>query len=92
MSVIEYALKPAKQPKYLSRRKLQRLRDQTTWIESRTKNQWLFRDYHCYYIVIAEYKKNEFTVTCSGARVENIFKTLDEAKQGAFEFCNKLLQ
>jgi len=91
MSVIEYQLQPVK-PRYYSRRKRQRMLDETTWRENVLKNQWIFRDYHSYYIVITEYKKKEFTATCSGARVENIFHTLDAAKQGAFEFCNKLLQ
>jgi hypothetical protein len=90
MSVIDYQLLPVK-PKYYSKRKLQRLLDETTWQENHLKNQWRFKDYKCYYIVITEHIKGVFTATCSGAMVGQ-YKTLDEAKSECFKFCDNILK
>lgn len=90
MSVIDYQLLPVK-PKYHSKRKLQRLLDETTWQENRLKNQWIYKDYRCYYIIITEHIEGIFTATCSGAMVGK-YKTLDEAKSECFKFCNNILK
>jgi len=90
MSVIEYQLLPAK-PKHHSARKRQRMLDETTWRENPLKNQWVYKDYRCYYIIITEHIKGAFTATCSGAMV-GIYKTLDEAKSECFKFCDNILK
>ena len=90
MSVVEYQLQPVK-PKYYSMRKRQRLLDETTWRENHLKNQWIYKDYKCYYIVITEHIKGVFTATCSGAMVGK-FKTLYEAKSESFKFCDNILK
>ena len=90
MSVIEYQLQPAK-PKYYSRKKRQRMIDETTWRENPLKNQWVYKDYKCYYIVITEHIKGTFTATCSGAIVGK-YKTLDEAKSECLKFCDNILK
>ena len=90
MSVIDYQLLPVK-PKYHSKRKLQRLLDETTWQENHLKNQWRYKDYKCYYIVITEHIKGLFTATCSGAIVGK-YKTLEEAKSECFKFCDNILK
>jgi hypothetical protein len=90
MSVIEYQLVPTK-PKYYSRKKRQRMLDETTWRENPRKNQWVYKDYKCYYIVITEHIKGIFTATCSGAMVGK-YKTLDEAKSESLKFCDNILK
>jgi len=90
MSVVEYQLRPVK-PKYYSMRKRKRMLDETTWRENHLKNQWIYKDYKCYYIVITEHVKGTFTATCSGAMVGK-YKTLDEAKSECFKFCDNILK
>jgi len=90
MSVIDYQLLPAK-PKYYSQRKRQHMLDQTTWQENPLKNQWVYKDYRCYYIIITEHVKGTFTATCSGAIVGK-YDTLDEAQSECFKFCDNMLK
>jgi len=89
MTTVEYQLKL--KPKYYSKRKRQQLLDQTTWRENHLKNQWIYKDYKCYYVVITEHNKGIFTTTCSGALVGN-FLTLNEAKMESFKFCDNILK
>jgi hypothetical protein len=72
-------------------RKRQRMLDETTWRENPLKNQWVYKDYKCYYIVITEHIKGTFTATCSGAIVGK-YKTLDEAKSESLKFCDNILK
>lgn len=88
MSIVEYQLRPVKS-KYYSKRKRQQMLNQVTWLENHLKNQWIYKDYKCYYIVITEHVKGTFTATCSGAMVGK-YKTLDEAKSECFNFCDKM--
>jgi hypothetical protein len=90
MSVIEYQLLPVK-PKYHSQRKRQHMIDQSTWQENPLKNQWVYKDYRCYYIIITEHVKGTFTATCSGAIVGK-YDTLDEAQSECFKFCDNILK
>jgi len=90
MSVVEYQLQPVK-PKFYSRKKRQRMLDETTWRENPLKNQWVYKDYKCYYIVITEHTKGCFTATCSGAMVGK-FNTLSEAKSECLKFCDNILK
>ena len=90
MSVIKYQLQPVK-PKYYSRKKRQRMLDETTWRENPLKNQWVYKDYKCYYIVITEHVKGIFTATCSGAMVGK-FSTLEQAKIESLKFCDNILK
>ena len=90
MSVIEYQLQPVK-PKYYSRKKRQRMLDETTWRDNPRKNQWVYKDYKCYYIVITEHTKGCFTATCSCAMVGK-FDNLSEAKSECLKFCDNILK
>ena len=90
MSIVEYQLRPVK-PKYYSKRKLQQMFNQSTWLENHLKNQWIYKDYKCYYIIITEHIKGVFTATCSGAMAGK-YKTLDEAKSACFKFCDNILK
>ena len=90
MSIVEYQLRPVK-PKRYSSRKRQRMLDETTWRENPLKNQWIYKDYRCYYIIITEHIKGVFTATCSGA-IAGKYKTLDEAKSACFKFCDNILK
>ena len=90
MSDVEYQLQPVK-PKYYTRRKRQRMLDETTWRENLLKNQSIYKDYKCYYIVITEHTKGCFTATCSGALVGK-FNTLSEAKSECLKFCDDMQQ
>jgi len=90
MSDVEYRLQTVK-PKHYSRRKRQRMLDETTWRENPLKNQWVYKDYKCYYIVITEHTKGCFTATCSGAMVGK-FTTLSEAKSECLKFCDDIQQ
>lgn len=90
MSVIEYQLQPVK-PKYYSMRKRQRMLDASTWQENPLQNQWVYKDYRCYYIIITEHIKGTFTATCSGAMVGK-YNALDKAKSECFKFCDNILK
>ena len=90
MSVIDYQLLPVK-PKYCSSRKRQRMLDETTWRENPLKNQWVYKDYRCYYIIITEHIKGTFTATCSGAVVGK-YETLHAAQSACFKFCDNILK
>jgi len=90
MSIVEYQLLPV-EPKYYSKRKRQQMLNQTTWLENHLKNQWIYKDYKCYYIVITEHTKGLFTATCSGAIVGK-YLTLSEAKMESFKFCDNILK
>ena len=79
MSVVEYQLQPVK-PKFYSRKKRQRMLDETTWRENPLKNQWVYKDY-----------KVCFTATCSCAMVGK-FNTLSEAKSECLKFCDNILK
>jgi len=93
---IEYKLKFDKfgQPRKYALNKKRRLKiiDNSSWVEAETKNQWYYKDYNSFYIVISMYKNNEYTVTCSGHKLENKFLDLEEAKLASLKFCNKILK
>lgn len=91
---IEYQLKFDKfgqKRKYaLPKKRRLKIIDNSSWIESDTKNQWCYKDYKCFYIVISMYKSNEYTVTCSGHKLDKPFNDLEEAKVASFRFCDKI--
>lgn len=62
----------------------------SSWIENDLKNQWIYKDYKCYYIIISMFKLNMFKVSCSGYTLKRVFKTLDQAKFASLKFCDKL--
>jgi len=73
----------------LNKKRRLKLTDFSTWLESDTKNQWYFKDYNCFYIVISMFNEGEYTVSCSGYTLDLKYNNLDEAKQAAFNFCNE---
>jgi hypothetical protein len=71
----------------LSKQKRLKITDSCSWIENDLKNQWYFKDYNCFYIVISKFKEDKFKVSCSGANAGE-YKSLEEAKKQSFIFCN----
>jgi len=63
-----------------------------SWLENDLKNQWIFKDYKCYYIVVSMYEKNVFTVTCSGYKLKKKYFDLEKAKIASFRFCDKIMK
>lgn len=74
----------------LSKKRRLKIEDTSSWIENDLKNQWYFKDYECFYIVVSKFGDEDYRVSCSGANAGQ-FKTLDEAKVAAFEFCDKII-
>jgi len=93
---IEYKLNFNKlgQPRKFNLAKKARLKiiDNSSWIEAETKNQWYYKDYKSFYIVISMYKKDEYTVTCSGHKLEDKFYDLEKAKLASLSFCDKIIK
>ena len=93
---IEYKLKFDKfgQPRKYALTKKRRLKliDNSSWIEAETKNQWYYKDYNSFYIVISMYKDKEYTETCSGHKLDKSFDCLEEAKLASLKFCNKIIK
>lgn len=75
----------------LPKKKRLKIIDNSSWVENDLNNQWLFKDYKSFYIVISKFKENEFKVSCSGACVGSFFN-LATAKVEAFKFCDKILK
>jgi hypothetical protein len=94
MNVIEYQLnydKLGNQRKYkLNQKRRTKIIDNSSWIENDLKNQWIFRDYKSYYIVITMYKPSKYTVTLSGYKIKTIFNQLERAKSSSFRVCDWL--
>jgi len=91
---VEYQLKYdrfGKERKYkLNKKRRLKIIDSSTWIEAETKNQWYYKDYKSYYIVISEFKPKEFTITCSGYKMNSKFNCLEKAKVASLKFCDKI--
>jgi len=91
---VEYQLKFdkfGKERKYkLNKKRRLKIIDNSTWIEADTKNQWYYKDYKCFYIVISLFKPNEYTVTCSGFKMNSKFNSLEKAKVASLKFCDKI--
>ena len=66
--------------------------DNSSWIEAETKNQWYYKDYRCYYIVIGMFKPEEYSISLSGYSLKKKYKTLEEAKLASLKYCDKLLK
>lgn len=66
--------------------------DTSSWIENDLHNQWIYKDYKCYYIVISMFKLNEYTVSISGYRHKTQYKDLEKAKLASFKLCDKILR
>lgn len=75
----------------LSKKRRLKVIDNSTWVENDLKNQWYFKDYKCFYIVISKFDNDKFTVSCSGANV-GTYNNLELAKVAAISFCDKILQ
>jgi len=74
----------------LPKKKRLKILDNSSWVENDLKNQWYFKDYKSYYIVISMYKPNEYTVTCSGHKMNSKFNNLEKAKVASLKFCDKI--
>lgn len=73
----------------LSKQKRLKITDSSSWIENDLKNQWYFKDYNCYYIVISMFEKGKYKVSCSGANAGE-YNDLELAKKEAFKFCDNI--
>jgi len=93
---VEYKLnydKFGQKRKYsLTKKRKLRIIDSSTWIEADTKNQWYYKDYRSFYIVISMYKPVEYTITCSGYKLKRIYNDLDKAKIASLKFCDKIIK
>lgn len=93
-TTVEYQLKYdklGKERKYkLNKQRRLKIIDNSTWIEADTKNQWYYKDYRSFYIVVSMYKPNEYTVTCSGYKLNSKFNNLEKAKVASLKFCDKI--
>ena len=91
---IEYKLNFNKlgQPRKFNLAKKARLKiiDNSSWIEAETKNQWYYKDYKSFYIVISMYKEKEYSITCSGYKLNSKFNSLEKAKLASLKFCDKI--
>jgi hypothetical protein len=75
----------------LSKQQRIKILDSNSWLQNDLGNQWYFKDYKTFYIVISMYSSSKFRVTCSGA-IAGDFNSLDEAKVAAFKFCDKIIK
>jgi len=75
----------------LSKKNRLKIFNTSSWIENDLKNQWIYKDYNCYYIVISMFGKEEYKVSCSGAN-GGTYKSLNDAQVAAISFCDKLLK
>ena len=73
----------------LAKKRRLKIIDNSSWVENELKNQWYFKDYKTFYIVISMFSSEKYRVSCSGANIGD-FKTLEEAKISALKFCDKL--
>lgn len=93
--ILEYKLNhtpTGERRKYkLAKKRRLKIIDNSSWTENDLKNQWYFKDYKCYYIVISKFDTEKYTVSCSGANA-GTFKDLESAKVAAIEFCDKILR
>lgn len=73
----------------LNKKRRQKIIDTSSWLEADTINQWYYKDYNSFYIVISMYKEGEYSVTCSGHKLDKIFISLDQAKAESFKYCDR---
>lgn len=94
MNEIEYQLnydRFGNKRKYkLSKKRRLKVIDNSSWIDNDLKNQWIYKDYKSFYIVISMYKPNIYSITLSGYKIKTNFKSLDRAKFASLKFCDKL--
>ena len=94
-NTIEYQLnfnKLGEKRKYkLSKKNRLKVIDNCSWTVNELGNQWYFKDYKCFYIVVSKFDDCKFKVSCSGASAGE-YLTLEEAKVAAFKFCDKIIQ
>lgn len=76
----------------ITKKNRQKILSHCSWLENDLRNQWIFKDYKCYYIVISMYNKEEYTVTCSGYKLKKKYFNLDKAKLASFRFCDKIMK
>jgi len=92
MNEIEYQLnfdRFGNKRKYkLNKKRRLKVIDNHSWLDNDLKNQWIYKDYNCYYIVISKFG-SEYKVSCSGANAGS-YSNLEEAKVEAFNFCDKI--
>ena len=74
----------------LSKKRRLGLEDSSTWTENSLKNQWYFKDYKSFYIVISKFDINKYKVSCSGANAGE-YEDLQKAKVAAIDFCDKII-
>ncbi|NBP02053.1 MAG: hypothetical protein EBU90_18370 [Proteobacteria bacterium] len=74
----------------LPKKKRLKIIDNSSWSENDLKNQWYFKDYKSFYIVISKFSDQQYKVSCSGASAGE-YKDLDAAKVAAIDFCNKII-
>lgn len=73
----------------LPKKKRLKIIDNSSWVENELKNQWYFKDYKSFYIVISKFDESVFRVSCSGANAGE-YSNLEDAKVAALEFCDKI--
>jgi len=76
----------------LPKKKRLKIIDNSSWIEAETKNQWYYKDYNSFYIVVSMYKDKEYTITCSGYKLNRKYNNLEIAKLASLKFCDKILK
>jgi len=69
-----------------------KIEDHNSWLENDLKNQWIYKDYRSYYIVISMYNKDEYSLTISGYKHKTKYKKLEKAKLASFKLCDKILK
>ena len=93
MNEIEYQLnfdRFGNKRKYKLNKKRLKIIDNSSWIENNLKNQWYFKDYKSFYIVISKFDIDKYKASCSGANAGE-YKTLEAAKVAAISFCDKII-
>lgn len=76
----------------LNKKRRLRIIDTNSWIENDLKNQWIYKDYKCYYIVISMYKSGTYKVSISGYVHKTQYNNLEKAKLASFKLCDKILR
>jgi len=74
----------------LSRKRRAKIIDNSSWTENELHNQWYFKDYKSFYIVVSMFGNEKYRVSCSGANAGE-YKNLEDAQVAAFSFCDKII-
>jgi len=93
---IEYQLtfdKFGNKRKYkVSKKRRLKIIDNSSWIENELKNQWIYKDYRCFYIVISMFRPSLYKVSISVYSHKTQYKELERAKIASLRLCDKILK